>query len=181
MHLFSLYNLYIYILAIVTIWISLAYFYLTHTAATATLDGLDDFNTATGLTVSASNISANFLLDEYARELIGEWQRWQTLKRFRLLLERLALNPQIQNKKSEYYLRPVMQDEINLIENGDEYQTPGYWFIHRYFDFSFLTKGLRFFIAALLMCAPDISGRKIVRRFLWEKNKCVSLQCKTKK
>ena len=76
--------------------------------------------------VSASEIDANFLLDENARELIGEWQRWQTLKRFRLLLERLALNPQIQNKKSEYYLRPVMQDEINLIENGDEYQNPGY-------------------------------------------------------
>ncbi len=76
--------------------------------------------------VSAGDITANFLLDENARELIGEWQRWQTLKRFRLLLERLALNPQIQNKKSEFYFRPVMQTELNLIDNPEEYQNPGY-------------------------------------------------------
>ena len=76
--------------------------------------------------VSAGDITANFLLDENARELIGEWQRWQTLKRFRLLLERLALNPQIQNKKSEFYFRPVMQTELNLVDNPEEYQNPGY-------------------------------------------------------
>ena len=76
--------------------------------------------------VSAGDITADFLLDENARELIGDWQRFETLKRFRLLLERLALNPQIQSKKSEYYFRPVMQDEINLIENGSEYQNSGY-------------------------------------------------------
>ena len=58
--------------------------------------------------------------------MIGEWQRWQTLKRFRLLLERLALNPQIVNKKQEFYLRPVMQTELNTIENPEEYQNPGY-------------------------------------------------------
>lgn len=76
--------------------------------------------------VSAADINANFLLDENARELIGEWQRWQALKRFRLLLERLALNPQIKNKKQEYYFRPVMQSEIDLIDNGDDYQNSGY-------------------------------------------------------
>ena len=78
------------------------------------------------LDVTAADINANFLLDENARELIGEWQRWQTLKRFRLLLERLALNPQIQNKKQEFYFRPVMQTELNLVENADEYQNEGY-------------------------------------------------------
>ncbi len=78
------------------------------------------------MNVTAGDINANFLLDEEARELIGEWQRWQTLKRFRLLLERLELNPQIQNKKKEFYLRPIMQSEITAIENGDEYQNPGY-------------------------------------------------------
>ena len=76
--------------------------------------------------VAANNITADFLLDENARELIGEWQRWQTLKRFRLLLERLALNPQIQNKKQEFYLRPIMQTEIDILDNGAEYQNPGY-------------------------------------------------------
>ena len=76
--------------------------------------------------VTAADINANFLLDEEARELIGEWQRWQTLKRFRLLLERLALNPQIQQKKQEFYFRPVMQSEIDLIDNAEEYQNEGY-------------------------------------------------------
>ena len=78
------------------------------------------------MNVSASDINANFLLDEYAREMIGEWQRWMTLKRFRMLKERLALNPQIKNWSENYYFRPVMQSEIDLMENGDEYQNPGY-------------------------------------------------------
>ena len=78
------------------------------------------------LNVSANDINANFLLDENARELIGEWQRWQTLKRFRLLKERVALNPQIKEFKDEYYLRPVMQSELDAMENGAEYQNPGY-------------------------------------------------------
>ena len=78
------------------------------------------------MNVTANDINANFLLDENAREMIGEWQRWQTLKRFRLLLERLALNPQIVQKKEHLYLRPVMQQELNTIENPEEYQNPEY-------------------------------------------------------
>lgn len=78
------------------------------------------------MNVTANDINANFLLDEYAREMIGEWQRWQTLKRFRLLLERLQLNPQIVQKSEHLYLRPIMQQELNTIENPDEYQNPGY-------------------------------------------------------
>lgn len=78
------------------------------------------------MNVSANDINANFLLDEYAREMIGEWQRWQTLKRFRLLLERLQLNPQIVQRSEHLYLRPIMQQELNTIENPDEYQNPGY-------------------------------------------------------
>jgi len=78
------------------------------------------------MNVTANDINANFLLDENAREMIGEWQRWQTLKRFRLLLERLQLNPQIVQKSEHLYLRPIMQQELNVIENPDEYQNPGY-------------------------------------------------------
>ena len=76
--------------------------------------------------VAASDITANFLLDENARELIGEWQRWQTLKRFRLLLERLKLNPQIVQRSEHLYLRPIMKQELDIIENPKEYQNPGY-------------------------------------------------------
>lgn len=66
-------------------------------------------------------------LDEDARELIGEWQRWQTLKRFRLMGERIAaMNPQIKTFKKEFYLRPVMNQELLLIDNADDYQNDGY-------------------------------------------------------
>ncbi len=78
------------------------------------------------MNVTANQINADFLLDEYAREMIGEWQRWQTLKRFRLLVERLALNPQIVQRDEHLYLRPIMQQELNIIENPKEYQNPGY-------------------------------------------------------
>lgn len=78
------------------------------------------------MNVTANDINADFLLDEYARELIGEWQRWQTLKRFRLLLERLQLNPQIVQRSEHLYLRPIMKQELDIIENPKEYQNPGY-------------------------------------------------------
>ena len=78
------------------------------------------------MNVNANQVNANLLLDEYAREMIGEWQRWTTLKRFRLLRERLALNPQIKNWKEEYYQRPIMQAELNLIDNPEIYQNAGY-------------------------------------------------------
>lgn len=77
--------------------------------------------------VSAADINQDFLLDEDARELIGEWQRWQTLKRFRAFETRLPkCNPQITSFKKEYYFRPVQTSEILLIDNDAEYQNPGY-------------------------------------------------------
>lgn len=77
--------------------------------------------------VAAADVNANLLLDEDARELIGEWQRWQTLKRFRLMGERIAaMNPQIKTFKKEFYLRPVMNQELLLIDNADDYQNDGY-------------------------------------------------------
>jgi len=77
--------------------------------------------------ISSSDVNQEFLLDETARELIGEWQRWETLKRFRAFESRFAkCNPQITNFKKEYYVRPIMNQEILLIDNADEYQSPGY-------------------------------------------------------
>lgn len=72
-------------------------------------------------------IDADVLLDEYALEMCGEWNRWTTLKRFRALAERIAkFNPQITTFKDEYYLRPINSSEIESLENGSEYQNPGY-------------------------------------------------------
>lgn len=80
------------------------------------------------LNVSSSDITEDLLLDEYAREMGGEWNRWTTLKRFRALESRIArCNPQITKfNKDIHYLRPIPMQEILLIENGDEYQNPGY-------------------------------------------------------
>jgi len=80
------------------------------------------------LDISAGDVNEKFLLDEYAREMIGEWNRWMTLKRFRALESRIALaNPQIKKfDKSIHYLRPVPAAEIQLIDNPEEYQNPGY-------------------------------------------------------
>lgn len=70
----------------------------------------------------------DFLLDEYAREMIGEWTRWMTLKRFRALESRIRLaNPQITGfDKNVHYLRPIPDEELLLIDNAAEYQNPGY-------------------------------------------------------
>ena len=80
------------------------------------------------LKVAASDITADFLLDEYAREMCGEWMRWFTLKRFRAFESRLPrCNPQITEfDKNKHYVRPVPIWMLANIENGDEYQNPGY-------------------------------------------------------
>ena len=78
--------------------------------------------------ISAADVTQDFLLDEYAREMIGEWSRWSTLKRFRAFESRLAkANPQITKfNKDIHYLRPIPLAEIQVIENPQEYQNPGY-------------------------------------------------------
>lgn len=78
--------------------------------------------------ISPSDINSDFMLDEYAREMIGEWSRWGTLKRFRALETRIAkANPQITGfNKDIHYLRPVPLAEIQSIDNPTEYQNPGY-------------------------------------------------------
>lgn len=76
-----------------------------------------------------SSVDQNVLLDEYALEMCGEWNRWTTLKRFRAFRDRIItqkFNPQITEFKDDYYLRPIAASEISLIENGDEYQNPGF-------------------------------------------------------
>ncbi|MDE5724681.1 MAG: RagB/SusD family nutrient uptake outer membrane protein [Duncaniella sp.] len=78
--------------------------------------------------ITASQIDQDFLLDEYAREMIGEWNRWMTLKRFRAFESRVAkANKQIKNfNKNVHYLRPIPNSEMLLLDNAEEYQNPGY-------------------------------------------------------
>ncbi len=70
------------------------------------------------------------VLDEYARELVGEFNRWAILKRhgydvFKSQLEKG--NPRAAQSFSEkHMLRPISYDFLNQIENADEYGTNGY-------------------------------------------------------
>ena len=74
------------------------------------------------------DIDQDFLLDEHAREMCGEWMRWFTLKRFRAFESRLPkCNPQITEfDATKHYVRPVPTWVLANFENGDEYQNPGY-------------------------------------------------------
>lgn len=80
----------------------------------------------------------NFILNERTRELLGEWQRWETLSRTGTLIKRAkAFNPEavlITAKKHE--LRPIPQSFIDGLLNEDgsnlsasqkaAWQNPGY-------------------------------------------------------
>ncbi len=80
----------------------------------------------------------NFILNERTRELLGEYQRWETLSRTGTLIKRAKMfNPDVVNiteGKSE--LRPIPQSFIDsmLHEDGTnlssdekaEWQNPGY-------------------------------------------------------
>jgi hypothetical protein len=65
-----------------------------------------------------ANISIDLILDERARELVGEYNRWFDLKRTGKLIERvLRYNPwaaKSNSIKDIHYLRPIPQSEIDL-------------------------------------------------------------------
>ncbi|WP_198675231.1 RagB/SusD family nutrient uptake outer membrane protein [Pleomorphovibrio marinus] len=78
--------------------------------------------------ITAADIDLDFILDERARELCGEFIRWFDLKRTRKLDERISrYNPDITNFQEHHYLRPIPQGELDALENGAEFgQNPGY-------------------------------------------------------
>ncbi|QDH80263.1 RagB/SusD family nutrient uptake outer membrane protein [Echinicola soli] len=79
----------------------------------------------------AGDINLDFILDESARELMGETSRWMDLKRTNKLVERVlehnphaALNQAI---RPHHLLRPIPQSEIDLSNNSLS-QNEGYLF-----------------------------------------------------
>lgn len=68
------------------------------------------------------------VLDEYARELCGEFTRWALLKRHNAFETRLAkYNPRAAKSfKPQYYNRPVSSEFLSTILNDDEYGDNGY-------------------------------------------------------
>ena len=78
--------------------------------------------------VTASDITLNFILDERARELIGEEQRRITLVRTGTLVERtLRLNgASVTGLTANNLLLPIPQSEIDRNINGTLRQNTGY-------------------------------------------------------
>ncbi|MCA6453921.1 MAG: RagB/SusD family nutrient uptake outer membrane protein, partial [Chitinophagaceae bacterium] len=78
---------------------------------------------------TSANISVDLILDERARELLGEYDRWFDLKRTGKLIERvLRYNPWAKKSntiKDIHYLRPIPQSEIDLSFPAMT-QNPGY-------------------------------------------------------
>ncbi|WBL26407.1 RagB/SusD family nutrient uptake outer membrane protein [Zunongwangia sp. HGR-M22] len=79
--------------------------------------------------LSSEDVDIDLILDERARELVGEVNRWMDLKRTGKLIERVlehnphaALNNAIQEK---HLLRPIPQTEIDNT-GGSITQNPGY-------------------------------------------------------
>jgi len=78
--------------------------------------------------VSAGGMTLDFILDERARELCGEYMRWFDLKRTGKLGIRIqTYNPDITAFKAEYNLRPVPLAELQALTNGVAFgQNPGF-------------------------------------------------------
>jgi starch-binding outer membrane protein, SusD/RagB family len=77
--------------------------------------------------INAAQLNIDFLLDERARELLGEGTRWIDLARTGKLVERVKkYNPvAAANIKDFHVLRPIPQQQIDRTE-GEFKQNPGY-------------------------------------------------------
>ncbi len=77
---------------------------------------------------TSTNIDIDMILDERARELMGEYVRWYDLKRTGRLIDRVkAMNPWTKDSElsEKHLLRPIPQSEIDLASNNLP-QNPGY-------------------------------------------------------
>lgn len=83
-----------------------------------------------GVTVpSLGTVTEDVILDEYAREMAGELNRWALLKRHHAFETRLKLY----NKRAaaffnpdKHYVRPISADFLNQIDNKNQYGDNGY-------------------------------------------------------
>jgi len=78
---------------------------------------------------ASGSVTIDMILDERAREFMGEGLRWYDLKRTGKLIERAkSFNPWVGDPnliKEHHYLRPIPTSEVDLSSN-DVTQNPGY-------------------------------------------------------
>jgi hypothetical protein len=80
--------------------------------------------------ITAAQATMDFIMDERARELLGEGHRWTDLKRWGKLVERVKmynLNGSV-NIEEKHNYRPIPQEQIDLVDGGNASfpQNPGY-------------------------------------------------------
>ena len=76
--------------------------------------------------ITAGDVTIYMILEERARELIGEGHRWFDLTRTGKLVELTKQhNPTASNIKSHHIVRPIPQDQIDRTSGGYA-QNPGY-------------------------------------------------------
>lgn len=104
-------------------------------------DRLNELRTARAIagktnTLNASEVAQvtakdiNVILDERARELCGEQQRWFDLKRTKKLIERVTLynGSAKANIKEIHLLRPIPQTQMDAVSNRTQGEDPnGFW------------------------------------------------------
>lgn len=79
--------------------------------------------------INTTQMDMEMIMQERARELLGEQQRWLDLKRWGVLLERVKLhNPQATNLQEFHLLRPIPQNQIDRAEGNEAGfpQNPGW-------------------------------------------------------
>ena len=105
------------------------------------IDRLNDLRTARAKSGQSNVLSAgeealvnaqdvNVILDERARELCGEQQRWFDLKRTGKLIERVTTYNDVagNNIQSYHVLRPIPQPQLDAITNLTSGPNPdGFW------------------------------------------------------
>jgi len=70
--------------------------------------------------ISAAQMNMEMIIEERARELLGEMQRWLDLKRWGILVERVKLhNPQATGIQPFHNLRPIPQNQIDRAEGNE--------------------------------------------------------------
>lgn len=106
----------------------------SHSNASKAADRINEVRRRAGATpITSGDVTIDFILDERARELFGEYYRWFDLKRTGKLVERASMHNhmiEVSNFNGsgglQKILRPIPQSALDLNQNKDFSQNPAY-------------------------------------------------------